>query len=112
MSGSSRNSSRYGACIRIDRAQRLLGWWRNTTWRRVSAIRFSGPPSATTLSPAERSAPWPDGPGVMPGTASGFLRELDVGQDTVMVGAGDSYGASHRHGGSPGNQYMIQAHNR
>ena len=29
-----------------------------------------------------------------------------------MVGAGDSCGTSHRHGGSPGNQYMIQAHNK
>ena len=29
-----------------------------------------------------------------------------------MVGAGYSHGTSHRHGGSPGNQYMVQAHNR
>ena len=41
----------------------------------------------------------------------GCAGEFDVDQDTVMVGAGHSYGASHQHGGSPGNQYMIQAHN-
>jgi hypothetical protein len=43
---------------------------------------------------------------------SGFLGELDGGHDAVMVGAGHSYGASHQHGGSPGNQDVIQAHNR
>ena len=56
------------------------------------------------------------GPGRGPATASkvrrsGFLWELDVNQDTAMIGAGHSYGTSHRHCGSPGNQYMIQAHN-
>ena len=29
-----------------------------------------------------------------------------------MVGAGYSHGTGHRHGGSPGNQYVIQAHYR
>jgi len=43
---------------------------------------------------------------------SGFLRELDGGQDTVMVGAGHPDGPGHRHRGGPGYQHMIQAHDR